>query len=161
MALAELAADELLQVKEVGTDEEARIPRRMLGEIIQPRMEEIFNLVKENLILAGFYETMGAGVVLAGGGSQLAGAARLASQVLDNLPVRVGSPHNLSGLGDSVDSPSYATAVGLAMMAARDRAWATPTRAASTGPWDSAVSWWKQTLLPALHRLTSPAATGR
>jgi cell division protein FtsA len=157
VALAELAgAEEMIQVKEVGTEEETRLPRRLLGEIIQPRMEEIFNLVKENLILAGFYETIGGGVVLAGGGAQLVGAARLASQILDNMPVRVGAPRNLTGLGDSVDSPSYATAVGLAMLAARDQAWAAPIRPGAADPWAAAKAWWKQTLFPALKRLTSP-----
>ena len=157
VALAELAgAEEMIQVREVGTEEETRLPRRLLGEIIQPRMEEIFNLVKENLILAGFYETIGGGVVLAGGGAQLVGAARLASQILDNMPVRVGVPRHLTGLGDSVDSPSYATAVGLALLAARDQAWAAPPRPGAVDPWAAVKGWWQQTLLPALKRLTSP-----
>jgi cell division protein FtsA len=156
VALAELATgEEMIPVREIGTEQETRLSRRLLGEIIQPRMEEIFNLVKENLLLAGFYETIGGGVVLAGGGSQLVGAARLASIVLDNLPVRVGAPRNLTGLGDSVDSPSYATAVGLAMMAARDQAWAAPSKPGpGAGPWEAAKSWWKQTILPAVRRLT-------
>ncbi len=164
VALAEMvAAEETVKVREVGTEQEMRIPRRLLGEIIQPRMEEIFNLVKENLILAGFYETVGGGVVLSGGGAQLVGAARLASATLDNLPVRIGAPHRLTGLEDSVDSPSYATAVGLAMMAAHDEAWAMPTRPATgAGPWwESAKAWWKQTILPAVRRLAAPQAPRR
>ncbi len=161
IALADMvAAEEKVQVREVGTEEETHVSRRLLGEIIQPRMEEIFNLVKENLILAGFYETIRGGMVLSGGGAQLVGAARLASAVLDNLPVRVGAPHRLAGLGDSVDHPSYATAVGLAMMAAHDQAWADPQRPAPGGPWwQSTQQWWRQTVLPMVRRLVSPQAS--
>lgn len=157
VALAEMvSSEEMVPVREIGTDQETHLSRRLLAEIIQPRMEEIFNLVKENLLLAGYFDTVGGGIVLAGGGSQLAGAARLASSILDNMPVRVGAPRGLTGLGDSVDSPSYATAVGLAMMAARDQAWAGPTRVApSPGTWwENTKAWWKQTILPTIRRLT-------
>jgi len=99
-ALAELVTGrEMIQIIEAGSEEETRVPRRLLAEIIQPRMAEIFGLVKENLTAAEVYHTISGGVVLSGGGAQLPGCERLASMVLDNLPVRVGSPGDLTGLG--------------------------------------------------------------
>ncbi|HEY3398436.1 MAG TPA: cell division protein FtsA [Armatimonadota bacterium] len=154
VALADLAsADETIQLVEIGTEQETRVPRRLLGEIIQPRMEEIFNLVKENLQVAGVYETVGGGVVLSGGGSLLAGAARLASQIMDDLPVRVGAPRNLTGMADSVQSPIFSTAVGLAMLAAQDQAWAMPDKTAPVPAWwVSMCSWWQKLTAPPLPR---------
>jgi cell division protein FtsA len=148
-ALADQASgSEMIQVSEVGSQEETRIPRRLLGEIIQPRMEEIFALVKENLRTAGVWGTAG-GIVLSGGGSQLLGADRLCSVVMDDMPVRIGSPRNLTGLADSVDSPIFATAVGLAMLAAGDQAWAVPLVRAGLAPWwEHLQGWWHHYLAP-------------
>jgi len=131
-AMSEMVAgDEMIQVEEVGTGELQQVPRRLVAEIIQPRLEEIFELVKEDLHNAKLHELVTSGVVLSGGGSQLDGTAHLASIILDGLPVRVGTPRGLSGLADSVSTPPYATAVGLAMMAARDGASAAPASASS------------------------------
>ena len=149
-ALQELVpTEEMIQVVEVGTEQPTRVPRRLLAELIQPRMEEIFGLIKENLQAAGVYETVGGGVVLSGGGSQLAGADRLASIVLDSLPVRIGAPHDLSGLADSVQSPIFATAVGLAQLAAAEQAWAMPRQPSPMGSLvERATTWWNRSLAP-------------
>ncbi len=160
VALAELTTpDEMIQVVELGTEKPTRVPRRLLSEIIQPRMEEILNLVKENLLLANVYERVGGGVVLSGGGSQLVGCTRLASMILDNLPVRLGAPRNLTGLADSVSSPIFSTAVGLAMLAAADQAWAMPpSKPAGPASWWQAVkTWWRSRVLPEIKRLAQGA----
>lgn len=112
--------DEYVQVKNAGTGEPQRVPQKLISEIIQPRVEEIFTMVKSDLRRAGVYHTINGGMVISGGGSQLADAARLASEVLDGLPVRVGSPRNLVGLSDNVATPMHATGVGLAIQAAVD-----------------------------------------
>ncbi len=156
VALPELVAgEEMIQVIEVGTEQETRVPRRLLAEIIQPRMAEILDLVKENLKAAEVYHNVSGGVVLSGGGSQLPGCDRLASMVLDNLPVRVGTPRNLTGLGESVRSPIFATAVGLALLAAEDQAWAVPERPSGINPWWEQVrSWWHQNVASRLFPAT-------
>ena len=69
-----------------------------------------------------------------------------AERDLDNLPVRIGAPHGLVGLADSVQSPIFATAVGLALRAAEDRAWAMPGKA-SDAPWWEAIKGWADGLL--------------
>jgi cell division protein FtsA len=97
------------------------LPRRQLAEIIQPRMEEIFELIDAEIKKNGFEEKAAAGVVLTGGSSLLAGTAQLAEEILQ-VPVRVGSPKNVVGLVDIVNSPSYATAVGLVCFGAKSRA---------------------------------------
>jgi cell division protein FtsA len=149
-ALTDLVTtEELVPVVEVGTETPRMVPRRLLAEIIQPRMEEIFSMVRENLQSAGVYEAVRGGVVMSGGGSQLAGCERLASVVLDDLPVRVGAPHGLAGLSDSVQTPIFATAVGLALLAAQEGAWAAPGQ---PGRWESVVematAWWHRTVSP-------------
>jgi cell division protein FtsA len=144
--------DEMVQVRGVGTEVVERVPRRLLAEIIQPRMEEIFQLVKQDLRRAKIHELVTGGMVLSGGGSQLAGTARLASQLLDGIPVRLGSPRNLSGLSDSVSNPMYATGVGLAVMAAQDGVYAMPSSGAGGARALTRLRhWWSQAVVPRLR----------
>lgn len=112
-ALAELVRhDEVIEVPSVGGREPRNLSRQVLAEICEPRMEEIFSLVDQEIIRAGCKNMIGAGVVLTGGCSLMDGSAELAEQVF-NLPVRVGYPRNVGGLKDVVNSPKFATAVGL------------------------------------------------
>jgi cell division protein FtsA len=117
-----VSEDDYVQVNVAGTGKAERVPQRLISEIIQPRVEEIFTLVRNDLRRAGVYHTINGGVVISGGGSQLADAWRVASDVLDGLPVRVGAPRNLVGLAESVATPIHATGVGLAIQAANDGA---------------------------------------
>lgn len=122
-ALAEMAsAEDFVQINLAGTGEAERIPQKLISEIIEPRIEEIFTLVKSDLRRAGVYKSINGGVVISGGGAQLSEACRLASTVLDDLPVRVGFPRGLVGLAESVGTPMHATGVGLAIQAAQDGA---------------------------------------
>ena len=102
-----------------------RIPQKLVSEILEPRFEEIFTLVKNDLKRAGHYHNINGGVVISGGGSQLAETWRLASTVMEDLPVRVGAPRGIVGLADSVATPMHATGVGLAIQACIDGADAT------------------------------------
>ena len=111
--LAEMVHDdEIIEVPSVGGREPRRLSRRMLAEICEPRMEEILFLVDQELIQSGYKDLVGAGVVLTGGTSLIEGCQELAEQIF-NLPTRVGYPLNVGGLKDMVDSPQYATVVGL------------------------------------------------
>ena len=152
-----VTGEELIQVIEIGTGEHARVPRRLLGEIIQPRLEEVFLLVRENLQQAGAYGMAVGGVVLTGGGSQLAGTERIASAVFDGLPVRRGSPRNLGKLGSSVASPIFATGVGLALQAALDGACAGEPPPAVRAAWLQPVSrWWSERVRPRIAAYLPP-----
>ena len=89
-----------------------KLPRQILGEILEPRMEEIFNLALRELEKSDVYDSLGAGMVLTGGASLLPGSVELAERVL-GLPVKIGTPTVSGGLVETVKSPIYATGVGL------------------------------------------------
>lgn len=112
-ALADMVRhDEHIEVPSVAGREPRALSRQVLAEICEPRMEEIFSLVDQEIIRSGSKNCIGAGIVLTGGSSLMEGAAELAEQVF-NLPCRVGYPRNIGGLRDVVNSPKFATAVGL------------------------------------------------
>lgn len=104
--------DELIEVPSVGGREARRLSRRVLAEICEPRMEEILYLVDQTLIRSGYKELIGAGVVLTGGCAMIEGCQELGEQIF-SLPTRIGYPRNVGGLNDVVNSPKFATAVGL------------------------------------------------
>ncbi len=110
---------ELLTVPLVGEDEHqyARVPRSMAVNIIRPRLEETFELVRDRLEGAGLGRAAGTRIVLTGGASQLVGAREIAHRILDR-PVRAGRPGSLRGLPDAATSPAFATAAGLLAWAA-------------------------------------------
>lgn len=110
--------EETVEVPSVGGRKPRALSRQILSEIVQPRVEEIFTLVARDLARAGLQDAAAAGVVVTGGTSIMEGVPELAGQVFD-LPVRRGLPDRVGGLGDVVQSPIYATAVGLALYGAR------------------------------------------
>ena len=112
--------DEVISVPSVGGRKARELSRQILSEIIQPRVEEIFTLVARELAKAGLEDAAAAGVVVTGGTSIMQGVPELAEQVFD-LPVRRGRPTGIGGLSDVVQSPIYATGVGLALYGARGR----------------------------------------
>ncbi len=89
------------------------LPRKFVAGILQPRCEEMFELVKEEIKKGSGYGTAIYGVVLTGGASQLSGLDKMAESVL-GLPVRSGSPGHLKGMKSELKSPVYSTGVGLA-----------------------------------------------
>ncbi len=104
--------DETIEVPSVGGREPRILSRQLLAEILEPRVEEIFSLVNREIIKSGYGDLIASGVVITGGSAILPGMPELAEQVF-NLPVRRGKPLNIGGLIDVVNSPIYATAVGL------------------------------------------------
>jgi cell division protein FtsA len=95
--------------------------RRILSEILQPRAEEIFHLVWDEIRRAGYEQSLNSGIVLTGGGAILDGMAEIAEQIFD-LPIRRGCPVGVGGLSDHVNSPTFATGVGLALYGFRNTA---------------------------------------
>jgi cell division protein FtsA len=117
-ALVDLVhSDEYIEVTSVGGREPRRLSRQILAEICEPRVEEILSLVDQELHRTNCKNMIGAGVVLTGGASQIQGIVELGEQIF-NLPVRVGYPRNIGGLRDVVNSPVFATAVGLLLWGA-------------------------------------------
>jgi len=107
--------NELIDVPRLGeseTSEPNHVPRSLLVGIIQPRVEEILELVRARLNDSGLGPALGRRVVLTGGASQLNGIRELAEHVLDKQ-VRLGKPIRLSGLPDAVSGPGFATVAGL------------------------------------------------
>ncbi|NPV48108.1 MAG: cell division protein FtsA [Armatimonadetes bacterium] len=112
------------EVLVTSADGESRrnVKQRLIAEVIQARLEEIFELVYADVKRSGAGDLCAGGVVLSGGGSQLPDTAKLASAVMGDMSVRVGKPRGLSGLVRNVSSPIHATGVGLAIQAALDGA---------------------------------------
>jgi cell division protein FtsA len=105
---------EMIEMPKVGGRDPSPMPRRKLSEIIEPRAEEIFSLVKEQCEDNGLVGRLNAGIVLTGGGAIMEGMTDLAERVF-RLPVRRGLPRFLGNTVDAVNGPMYATGVGLAL----------------------------------------------
>jgi len=108
--------DEVVQVPSIGGRPDREVSRHMLAMMIEPRIEEIFELAKKEVRKNHIADLLGAGLVLTGGASLLEGMPELAEQVFD-LPVRRGIPMGISGLTEAVCDPRFATGVGLAIHA--------------------------------------------
>jgi cell division protein FtsA len=111
--------DETIEVPSVGGREPRILSRQLLAEILEPRVEEIFTLVNREIVKSGFEDLIASGVVLTGGSAILPGMPELAEQIFD-LPVRRGKPTGIGGLTDVVNSPIYATGVGLVKYGSRN-----------------------------------------
>ena len=107
-----------MEVPSVGGRPPRLLARRLLCEIIEPRVEEIFMLVEREIAQTGYADLLASGVVITGGTSILEGVPELAERVLER-PVRRGSPRRLGGLIEMVKSPVFATGVGLVMYGAK------------------------------------------
>ncbi len=110
--------EDLIEAEGFSPGEKQQISRYTLNEVIQARAEEVVELIYNEIRRSGYEGMLPAGVVLTGGAAQLARFDELMRDML-GIPVRVGVPTGLVGLSDSMDSPSYATAVGLVRWGAR------------------------------------------
>jgi cell division protein FtsA len=113
-----IAPEETIEVPGVGGRQPRIVARRLLAEIIEPRVEEMFQLIKAEIEKTGYTDLIGSGVVMTGGCSMLEGMPELAELVFD-MPVKRGFPSGMGGMRDIVNSPKYATGVGLLKYAAR------------------------------------------
>jgi len=116
-ALSQLAnPDETIEVPSVGDRPSRRLARQTLAEIVEPRYEELFGLIRDELRRSGFEEHIAAGIVLTGGSAKMEGAVDLAEEIF-HMPVRLGHPQHVTGLVEVVSNPIHATGVGLLLYA--------------------------------------------
>jgi len=115
---ADIDPDLVFTVEPFG-GEKIQVGRQDLAQVIEARIEEIFNLILKDIQQSGYDELLPAGIVLTGGTAQLRGITSVAERVL-NVPARVAMPKNLVGLVDTLHSPAYATSVGLLRWASTD-----------------------------------------
>ena len=101
-----------IEIDTLNANEKKRINRNLLNQILQARAEELVELIYQEIRRSGYEGRLPAGVVLTGGGAQLARLDELVREML-GLPVRIGRPNDLAGLTDTLESPSFATCVGL------------------------------------------------
>jgi cell division protein FtsA len=112
-ALSQLAnLDETIEVPSVGDRPPRRLARQTLAEVVEPRYEELFGLIRAELRRSGFEDMIAAGIVLTGGSAKMEGAVELAEEVF-HMPVRLGVPQHVRGLGEVVRNPIHSTGVGL------------------------------------------------
>ncbi len=141
---AQVPEDERFTIAPHGESGPVVMPRWKLAEIIQPRCEEILEGVQQEIKRSGYDGLLPAGLVLCGGTAQMPGMETLAREMLE-LPVRIGVPHDLSGLTEKVSGPDAAVAVGLVQ-------WVPLWE--QLGGWKASVGapWWKK-LAPWLRAL--------
>ncbi|MBI5569248.1 MAG: cell division protein FtsA [Desulfomonile tiedjei] len=112
--------DETVAVPGVGGRQPRILSRAVLADITEPRMEEILGLARRELDRHSLLSAIASGIVLTGGSVAIEGVCELAEQLFD-IPVRLGYPEGISGLVDVVNSPVYATGVGLVLWGARNK----------------------------------------
>ncbi|VAX14729.1 Cell division protein FtsA [hydrothermal vent metagenome] len=118
---AMISEDEVIEVPGVGGRDARQLSRRVLADIIEPRVAEMFSLIKREIELTGFTDKkkVASGLVLTGGASIMEGMPEMAEAIFD-MPIRRGTPKGVKGLMDLVNSPLYATAVGLVLFGYKD-----------------------------------------
>jgi cell division protein FtsA len=144
-------AEETVEVDAFGSEGRVSVQRRRIAEILQARVEEIFEMVMREVRRAVHDDILSAGVVITGGTANLAGIAALAEQVT-GMPARIGTAHNLQGLTDALSDPAYAASVGTLQWAVRDYeagAWSSRQRQhlVSGDLWQR-ITRWARVLLP-------------
>lgn len=127
-----IGGDEVIEVPSVGGRQPRILSRQILGEIIEPRVEEIFSLVRREIQASGYAELLASGVVITGGTTTMEGMQELAEDVL-GMPVRSGLPQDVGGLVDVVRSPKFSTAVGLVLYGATSQSEGLVRTSASDG----------------------------
>ena len=97
-----------------------KISEKDLAEIIEARMREILGYIKDEIRNTDFENLISSGAILIGGCSVLNGAKDLAEEILE-MPVHLGTPHNVTGFNNVMESPLYATAIGLVKRAGGEK----------------------------------------
>ena len=138
--------EDTIEVPGVGERQPRRLSRQTLAEVVEPRYEELFTLIYAELQRSGFVDLIAAGIVLTGGSSKMEGLIELAEEVF-HMPVRLGSPYNVTGMGDVVKNPIHATGVGLlhyGMQQQKDGAGHQYVSGSKDSIWDRMKSWFRE-----------------
>jgi cell division protein FtsA len=138
---------EMIEVFSVGGRQPRVLPRRVLAEFIEPRLDEIFSLVQGQIRRSGYTHRIPAGIVLTGGTSLLDGLVEYAEARL-SIPARLGAPDQVKGLVEAIRMPSFSTGVGLTVHAARGRGGKSgvPHRNGTVSLWDRTRAWVRELL---------------
>jgi cell division protein FtsA len=145
-ALTQLAAGgETIEVPSIGNRPPRRLARQTLSEVVEPRYEELMNLLQKELRHKGFEDSVPGGIVLTGGSARMQGLVELAEEVF-HMPVRLGMPQCVIGSDDVTKNPVHATGVGLLLYARQNRFARRPELAESKGLkgiWSRMRSWFQ------------------
>ncbi len=136
---------ETIEVASVARSKARELSKRALAEVVGARYEELFALIQAELRRSGFEDLIASGIVLSGGASQVTGGVRLAEDIF-KMPVRIGTPQNIKGLTDVLDSPVYATSVGLLLYGFKQQFEGGPemiVRDGVKGVWSRMRSWFQ------------------
>ncbi|MFQ3197534.1 MAG: cell division protein FtsA [Paraglaciecola sp.] len=138
-----VSMEENIEVHSVGGRPSRAMSRHTLAEVIEPRYQELFELVQAEIRRSGFEEQIAAGIVLTGGTAKMEGAVEFAEEIFQ-MPVRVGHPLEMKGLSEYVEDPTFATVIGLLQygkehLSAKNAA----KNKASDGVWERIKSWFK------------------
>lgn len=112
--------DQLVEVELVQGNTKSIVTVQSIADILQPRAEELLHLVHEEILKYRLQPFMSSGVVLTGGGSLLRGMVQLTEQTF-NKPARIGTPHSMHNVPESINNPMYATGYGLLVQAAQKK----------------------------------------
>ncbi len=148
VALRQLAGDEMIQVPGVGEREPRGLSTQTLASVIEPRYEELFVMVLDELRRSGYENRIGAGIVLTGGAAAMPGVVELAEEVF-HMPVRIGVPRGMGGLKSEVTAPTYSTGVGLLFYGVAQREYGTSrsySNVSSGNVWDRMRDWFSGNL---------------
>ncbi len=133
--------DKIIEVPTVGDRKPRKVKQRIMGEILEPRIEEMLIILNQEMIDSSYKDRLNAGVVICGGTALLEHIVDLAEQIFD-LPVRIGYPREIREAPESINSPQHATGVGLVIYASRHasgKKWRVPGKKAIGG----VVGWLK------------------
>jgi cell division protein FtsA len=145
-SLGNVTADMTADTNEISIvqgGQERKILRGQLSEIIQPRAEELLDLIRAELIACSGYDIASTGIVLTGGGALLKGLDRMAETLL-GLPVRIGFPRDIKGCADIMNNPIYATGAGLVLYGYGSEPGKTFSSDAFTGVFGRMKGWVKE-----------------
>ncbi len=134
----------------LGAEGMETLPLRMLAEIIEPRAREMFHLVHQELNRSNYANLLPGGMVLSGGGALLNGLRELGSDIT-GLPTRIGYPAGVGGLAESVNQPSFSTAVGLVIWGGKAHV-GLPRREGANGFIGSLSAWMRRIIREVMGR---------
>ncbi|QOL25899.1 cell division protein FtsA [Thalassotalea sp. LPB0316] len=140
-----VSMEENIEVPSVGGRPARSMSRHTLAEVVEPRYQELFELIHEELREAGLEEQIAAGFVLTGGASKMQGVIEFAEEIFQ-MPVRLAQPTEVVGLKEYVNDPTYSTVVGLlhyGVLAAEQESKETKVSDGVTGLWSRITAWFK------------------